>query len=117
MEIDFNGLEESKLPDYYNVAPNILVGSQQELRFKLAAMKLVFTGIYPSGRQILKELGSERVEGRVNLNGRECRWKYDIFSIFKIEPFTGYMNRMYRYNYTGDFLLRRGPKGTLVEIK
>lgn len=121
LDIDFGPAVE--LSKYY--APsNIVAKTPTELKFKLAACKLVFSGIYPSGRQILIELGrsSSRTSGKANLNGPECRWKADIFRIFGIKPYFGYSTRFYRKDWDETlskykFEYERGPKGTLIPIK
>lgn len=95
-----------------------------ETRFKKAALELIAEGLYPSGRQIYKRLGKS-VEGKVNLNGRECRWLNETREAFGIEPYVGYTARRYRDDWNEyvngghggpkyPYKLRRGPRGTLV---
>lgn len=102
----------------------ILPCSGRELNFKIAAITLVLRGIYPSGRQILKQLDSHRIDrGRkVNLNGQECSWKDDVFQLFRIKPYFGYAKRIYQDDWEEtlskmEFKYERGPKGTLRKIK
>ena len=98
--------------------------TKSEHLFKAAALGLILEGTYPSARQIRKRLGRD-VSGKVNLNGRECKWLREIRELFGIEPYIGYTKRQYRDDLqnwlqggrTGPrypFKLRRGPKGTLV---
>lgn len=98
-----------------------------ETRFKKAALELIAEGLYPSGRQIYKRLGKS-VAGKVNLNGRECRWLNETREAFGIEPYVGYTARRYRADweqwlggrYGGPeypYRLRRGPKGRLVVVE
>ena len=72
-----------------------------DVGFKLAAHHLVLTGRYPSMRAILNELGrTGRTKGRkCHGNGRECAMKADIFELYNIKPFTGYMGRSHRKDW------------------
>lgn len=122
-KIDFIDVDDLHSASMYPYPPyNLFVMGTQELKFKLAACSLVFRGIYPSGRQILKELGSDRVKDRrVNLNGRECQWKSDIFGIFKIKPYFGYAKRGYQPYWEEtlkdmEFDYERGPHGRLRRV-
>jgi hypothetical protein len=89
-----------------------------ERRFKLAGLSLFLQGLYPSGRAIKRDLGYD-VSGKVKLNGRECRWKAELFLTLHIEPF--WWRKAYRddYSYLGPDWLpywRRGPRGSLQRI-
>lgn len=95
-----------------------------ERAFKLAFFSLVVDGLYPSGRQVYKRIG-KRVDRKVNLNGRECRWLNEMRELFGIEPCISYTARRYRADWNDwihgehggpryPYKLRRGPKGTLV---
>jgi hypothetical protein len=90
----------------------LICSSPHEKKFKMALIELVMEGIYPSGRQIYKKIGKD-VNRKVNLNGRECKWKDELFAIFKIEPYVGYTKRLHRTDWNivvkqaGPYLWRR----------
>lgn len=94
-----------------------------EHRFKLAVCDLVLRGLYPSARQVYSLLGKD-TRGRVNLNGRECQWKHEMFALFGILPSAAYTRRLFRGDWE-DFLskqdyeikCRRGKGGVLEAIK
>lgn len=99
-------------------------GSPAERRFRLAFFECVLDGIYPSGRQIYKRIG-KRVDGKVNLNGRECQWLHSMRELFGIEPYVGYTALRRRDDWYEwlhgrhggpkfPYKLRRGPRGTLI---
>lgn len=94
--------------------------SPLEMRFKMAGLKLFLEGRYPSGRAIKRELGYD-VSGRrrVKLNGRECRWKQELFHVLRIEPFWWLKQDRVDIFYGSKNWLplwRRGPKGSLQRI-
>lgn len=68
--------------------------------FMLAAHRLVLNGRYPSLRAIFNELGrTNRTKGKCHGCGRECAWKAEIFGLYDIKPFTGYIRRFYRNSW------------------
>lgn len=108
--------------DSLDITDWLLPCSGRELNFKIAAITLVLRGYYPSGRQILKQIGSERIKSKVNLNGQECAWKDQVFQLFSIKPYFGYAKRIYQPGWEEtlsklEFKYERGSKGTLRRIK
>ncbi len=58
----------------------------------------------------------------VNLNGRECRWKSEMFELFGIEPYVGYTKRVMRDAWERqlkpdyEVKCRRGKGGVLERV-
>lgn len=123
IDIDFIGLPVINEHRYGYSHRLVIPCSGREFNFKMAAVSLVLRGIYPSGRQILKEMGSDRVKGRkLNLNGDECHWKDEIFNLFQIKPYFGYTKKYHREAWeetvaNETFMFERGSKGTLIPFK
>ncbi len=75
----------------------------------LAGHHLVLRGRYPSLRAILNELGrTGRTKGKCEGNGRECSWKANLFDLYDIKPYFGYIKKRWRQDW--EDTLRRYDK-------